>query len=61
MQMSVSCRESFQQDINFQKKISQKQIRCDPEVQSSLIEQLDLENNVSDPGSSSSFHHSKKE
>ena len=48
-------------NINFQKRISQKQIRCDPEVQSSVIEQLDLESNVSDPGSSSSFHHSKKE
>ena len=48
-------------DINFQKRVSQKQIRCDTEVQSSVIEQLDLESNVSDPGSSSSFHHSKKE
>ena len=47
-------------DINFQKRVSQKQIRCDTEVQSSVIEQLDLESNVSDPGSSSSFHHSKK-
>ena len=48
-------------DINFQKRVFHKQIRCDTEVQSSMIEQLDLESNVSDPGSSSSFHYSKKE
>ena len=42
-------------DINFQKRVSQKQIRCDTEVQSSVIEQLDLESNVSDPGPSSSL------
>ena len=41
-------------DINFQKRVSQKQIRCDTEVQSSVIEQLDFESNVSDPGPSSS-------
>ena len=41
-------------DINFKKKVSQKQIRCDTEVQSSVIAQLDLESNVSDPGPSSS-------
>ena len=40
-------------DINFQKRVSQKQIICDTEVQSSVIEQLDLESNVSDPGPSS--------
>ena len=36
-------------DINFQKRVFQKQIRCDTEVQSSVIKQLDLESNVSDP------------
>ena len=41
-------------DINFQKRVFQKQIICDTEIQSSVIEQLDLESNVSDPGSSSS-------
>ena len=41
-------------DINFQKRVSQKQIRRDTEVQSSVIEQLDFESNVSDPGPSSS-------
>ena len=41
-------------DINFQKRVSQKQIRCDTEVQSSVIEQLDFESSVSDPGPSSS-------
>ena len=41
-------------NINFQKKVFQKQIRCDTEVQSSVIKQLDLESNVSDSGSSSS-------
>ena len=51
----------FSSDINFQKRVFQKQIRCKTEVQSSVIEQLDLEINVSDPGSSSSFQHSKKE
>ena len=40
-------------DINFQKRVSQKQIRCDTEVQSSVIEQLYLESNVNDPGPSS--------
>ena len=40
--------------INFQKRVFQKQIRCDTEVQSSVIEQLDFESNVSDPGPLSS-------
>ena len=41
-------------DVNFQKRVSQKQIRCDTEVQSSVIEKLDLESNASDPGPLSS-------
>ena len=41
-------------NINFQNRVSQKQIRCDTEIQSSVIEQLDLKSNVSNPGSSSS-------
>ena len=41
-------------NINFQKRVSQKQIKCDTEVQSCVIKQLDLESNVRDPGPSSS-------
>ena len=54
--MSVSCRKSFQQRYQFSKKSFSEAntIRCDIEVQSSVIEQLDLESNVNDPGSLSS-------
>ena len=41
-------------DTNFQKRVSQKQIRRNTEVQSLVIEKLDLESNASDPGPSSS-------